>query len=294
MSNALKELSASLREAIKRGAAFTVAIERDPYPVSGVLIGGDKVLTASHVVPDAGVEVLMPDGKSVEATLLGRDPIHDLALLKVSDGGAPKPPVGSATVGDIVLALKRDTYDGINAALGMVSAAGEKLRLGASTVLERYIQTDADRLIGTTGGPVVDAEGALVGVQVLNRRMGAEVAIPAALALERAALIEKTGGVRRPYLGIRSQIVPLPREARDALGGARETGLLLVTVESGKAAERAGLMVGDILVEMAGAPIIDHASLVTVLAEKGAGATVEARVARGGSLRTVTLTVGAA
>ncbi|HEY9595861.1 MAG TPA: trypsin-like peptidase domain-containing protein [Spirochaetia bacterium] len=294
MSNALKELSASLREAIKRGAAFTVAIDRDPYPVSGVLIGGDKVLTASHVVADTGADVIMPDGKSVAASLVGRDPIHDLALLKVSGGTAAKPPVGSAAVGDIVVALKRDTYDGINAALGMVSAAGEKLRLGASTVLQRYFQIDADRLIGTTGGPVVDAEGALVGIQVLNRRMGAEVAIPAALALERATLIEKTGGVRRPYLGIRSQVVPLPREARDALGGERETGLLLVTVEAGKAAERAGLMVGDILVDLGGAAITDHASLVAVLAEKGAGATVEARVARGGSLRTVSLTVGEA
>ena len=294
MGNALKELSASLREAIARGAAYTVAIDRDPYPVSGVLIGGNQVLTASHVVPDEGADVVMPNGTSVAARLVGRDPIHDLALLKVPVDGAARPPVASAVVGDIVVALKRDTYDGINAALGMVSAAGEKLRLGSSTVLERYIQTDADRLIGTTGGPVIDSDGALVGIQVLNRRMGAEVAIPAALALERAALIEKTGGVRRPYLGIRSQVVPLPREAREALGGARETGLLLVTVETGKAAERAGLMVGDILVELGGAVITDHASLVTVLAERGAGATVEARVARGGTLRTVTLTVGEA
>jgi S1-C subfamily serine protease len=294
MSNALKDLSVSLREAIRRGSAFTVALDRDPYPVGGVLIGGDKVLTAAHLVSDDGADVIMPDGKSVSASLVGRDSVHDLALLKLSSGTAAKPPVAEAGVGDMVVTLKRDTYDGINAALGMVSAAGEKLRLGAATVLARYLQTDSDRLMGTTGGPVVDAEGALVGIQVLNRRMGAEVAIPAALALERAALIEKTGGVKRPYLGVRSQAVPLPKEARDALGGGRETGLLLVSVEPGKAAEKAGLMVGDILVEMGGKPVTDHESLVAILADKGAGATLEARVARGGSLHKVSLTVGEA
>ncbi len=112
-------------------------------------------------------------------------------------------------VGDLVVSLKRDSFDGINAALAMVSSSGAKLRIGRSGVIERYFQVDADRLTGTTGGPLVDAEGAFAGIQVFNRRMGAEVAIPADLALTRARLLEEKGSVPRPYLGVRSQEVPL-------------------------------------------------------------------------------------
>jgi S1-C subfamily serine protease len=293
MANALKEISSSLREAVRRAAAYTVALERQPYSVSGVLIGGDRVLTASHLVPDEGLVVIAADGKKHNAKLAGRDPIHDLALLRLgSDVKAAAPSAASVEVGDLVVSIKRDTFDGINASLAMVSAAGSKLRLGRSGVLERYLQTDADRLTGTTGGPLADADGALAGIQVFNRRMGAEVAIPTDVALARARLLEEKGSVPRPYLGIRSQAVTLSGSARDALKGKQETGLLLVSVESGSAAERAGLEVGDILTGMAGSSVADHEQLVGKLAEHGAGAVVEVEVIRGGSRRTFSLSIG--
>jgi S1-C subfamily serine protease len=295
MANALKELSQSVREAIKKASAYTVGLDREPYTVSGVLIGGDKVLTASHLVPDEGVDVLMPDGKKVAAKLAGRDPINDLALLKV-DGGTKAPALAAAAVGvgDLVVTLKRDSFDGINAALGMVSAAGEKLRLGRTAVLERYLQTDDDRMMGSTGGPVADAEGAFAGIQVFNRRMGAEVAIPADIALARARLLEEKGSLQRPYLGVKSQAVSLSKAAAGAVKGRQETGLLLVWVEKGSPAEQAGVEVGDILVGFGGSPVRDHGELVTVMAERGAGAKVDAELVRGGALRTVPVMIGGA
>jgi len=293
MANALKEVSSSLREAIRRAGAYTVALEKEPYSVSGVLIGGDRVLTASHLVADEGAVVIMPDGKKITAKLAGRDPVHDLGLLRLGAGvEVAAPGTAGVEVGDLVVSLKRDSFDGINASLAMVSAAGSKLRLGRSGVLERYLQTDADRLSGTTGGPLADAEGALVGIQVFNRRMGAEVAIPTEVALTRARLLEEKGTVPRPYLGVRSQRVPLSGAARQALSGRQETGLLLVSVESGSAAEKAGLEVGDILVGLAGASVADHEQLVGLLAEHGAGAGVEVEVIRGGARRTFSLSIG--
>jgi serine protease Do len=292
MANALKELSTSLRRAIQKAAEYTVGLEREPYAVSGVLIGGGKVLTASHLVPDEGIEVIMTDGKKITAKVAGRDPIHDLALLRLESGGqSPEPATAAVEVGDLVVSLKRDTFDGINASLAMVSASGSKLRLGRSGILERYLQTDADRMIGTTGGPLANAEGAFVGIQVFNRRMGAEVAIPAEMALARAKLLEEKGSVRRPYLGIRSQAVPLPREARAALKDRQETGLLLISVDAASAAERAGLAVGDILVGFAGSPVRDHEELVTLMAESGAGAGVEVEILRGGAPRKVSVSI---
>ncbi len=295
MPNPLKELSTSLREAIRRASSYTVGLEREPYSVSGVLLGGDRVLTASHLVPDEGIPVISPEGKRVTAKLAGRDPVHDLALLRLEEkvpGAAP--PTASVEVGDLVLSLKRDPFDGINATLAMVSAAGEKLRLGRSGVLERYLQTDADRLTGSTGGPLVNAEGALAGILVFNRRMGAEVAIPVDLALARARLLEEKGSVRRPYLGVRSQAVPLSKGARDAVKGRQEAGLLLVSVEAGSAAERAGLEVGDIIVAFAGTQVADHEELVARLSEKGAGAAVDVEIVRGGAARTLSVTIGGA
>lgn len=295
MANALREVSGALREAIRKASAYTVGLEREPYAVSGVLIGGDRVLSASHLVPDEGIAVIMPEGNKVEAKVGGRDPIHDLVLLRLGAGvKSAAPAAAGVEVGDLVVSLKRDTFDGINAALGMVSAVGAKLRLGRNGVLERYLQTDADRLTGSTGGPLADAEGAFAGIQVFNRRMGAEVAIPADLALARARLIEEKGNVARPYLGVRSQAVSLSKAAREAVKGKQEAGLLLVWVEAGSAAERAGLEVGDILVKFAGAPVLDHEQLVALMAERGAGAGVEAEVIRGGTLRTVSVSIGGA
>ena len=295
MANALKEISASLREAVRRASQYTVGLEREPYTVSGVLIGGDRVLTASHLVPDTGIVVVTPDGNKHQGKVAGRDPIHDLALLRLGASvQAPVPATASVAVGDLVVTLKRDSFDGINAALGMVSAAGAKLRLGRNAVLERYVQTDDDRMTGSTGGPLADAEGAFAGIQVFNRRMGAEVAIPADLALARARLLEEKGSVQRPYLGVKSQAVPLSKAARDAVKGRQESGLLLVWVEAASAAERAGLEVGDILVGFAGTPVTDHEQLVTLLAERGAGAKVEVEVLSGGTLRTVSLSIGGA
>jgi S1-C subfamily serine protease len=295
MANALKDLSAALREAIRRASVFTVALERQPYSVSGVLIGGDRVLTASHLVPEEGIRVTLPDGMSKNAKLAGRDPFHDLALLRMgSDVTSTEVPLTSVAVGEIVVSLKRDTFDGINAALAMVSSAGAKLRIGRSGVLERYFQTDADRLRGTTGGPLVDAEGALAGIQVFNRRMGAEVAIPSDLAFARARLLEEKGSIPKPYLGVRSQEVPLTKASRELLNARQDTGLLFVSVESGSAAERTGFEVGDILVGFAGSVVANHEQLVTILAERGAGAKVEAQMIRGGALRSISVIIGSA
>ena len=294
MANALKEVSSALREAIRKAAAYTVALEKEPYSVSGVLIGGDRVLTASHLVADEGTVVIMPDGNKVTAKLAGRDPVHDLALLRLGSGSNVAPKTATVEVGDLVVSIKRDTFDGINASLSMVSAMGSKLRLGRSGVLEKYLQTDTDRLSGTTGGPLADAEGSLVGILVFNRRMGAEVAIPTEVALARARLLEEKGSVPRPYLGVRSQRVALSGPARQALGGRQETGLLLVSVESGSAAEKAGLEVGEIITGLAGASVADHEQLVGLLAEHGAGAGVEVEVIRGGARRTFSLSIGSA
>ncbi len=295
MANSLLEISASIREAVGKAAAYTVGLERDPYAVSGVLIGGKRILTASHLVHGDGADLLMPDGNRARAKVLARDPVHDLALLVLeSKTEFPVPAAGRVGVGDIVISLKRDPFDGINAALSIVSAEGSGLKLGRFGAVEKYLQISAERMPGSTGGPLADGGGILAGVQVFNKRMGHEIAIPAGLALQRAALLEERGSVKRPYLGIRSQRVPLSKAARAALAERQETGLLVVQVEEDSAAAHGGLEVGDILVGFAGASVTDHEGLLDGLSESGAGAKVEVEVARGGERRTLAISIGSA
>jgi S1-C subfamily serine protease len=293
MANAFMELSAALRQAVKKGAEYTAGLEHEPYHVSAVLIGGDRALTASHLVSDDGTVLVLPDGRKEHAKVVGRDPIQDLALLQLdSKEKFPTPPIAEVGVGDLVVALRRDPFDGINASLSLVSSTGAKLRLGRSGMIERYIQTAADRMPGSTGGPLVNGEGALVGIQVFNRRMGYEVAIPAELALRRAQLIQEKGSIKKPYLGIKSQTVSLSGKARETLSSRQETGLLVLHVETGSAAERGGLEVGDILVGMAGSPVPDHELLMAAMSERGVGTSVDIQVSRGGELKTLTVTIG--
>jgi S1-C subfamily serine protease len=293
MSNALLELQASLREAIGKASGCTAGLERRPYAVSAVLIGGGFALTASHVVQEDGAGVILPDGGVVRARLAGRDPVNDLALLRLdSKLDAPAPSTAAVGVGDFALVLKRDPFDGVNAALSMVSASGKGLRLGRNGVVERYLQIAADRMPGSTGGPIADAEGRLAGVQVFNRSMGSEIAVPADLALKRAELLKEKGSIKRPYLGIKSQPVRLPRSVREALANRQETGLLVLEAESDTPAGRGGLGVGDILVGFGGSPVADHDGLISVMMERGAGASVEAEVSRGGAVSNLSIVIG--
>jgi S1-C subfamily serine protease len=295
MSNTLLEFQSSLRDAINRASGFAAGLERMPYAVSAVLIGGDLALTASHLVSEEGADLILPDGGKARAKVAGRDPAHDLALLRLdAKAEIGEPRTAALSVGDLAIVLKRDPFDGINAALTMVSASGAKLRLGGGGAVERYIQVAADRMPGSTGGPIAGAEGALAGVQVFNRRMGYEIAVPADLALRRAALMREKGSIKRPYLGMKSQQVPLPASVREALGGGHETGLLVMQVEPDSPAARGGLQVGDIVTGFGGAPVEDHDDLISTMSERGAGATVQADVFRGGAATALTLVLGGA
>ncbi len=293
MPNALLEFQSALRDAVRKASIYTAGLERLPYAVSAVLIDGESALTASHVTPDDGVGLLLPDGGKARARLLGRDPVHDLALLRLeAKTGAPETSTASLEVGDLALVLKRDPFDGVNASLSMVSAVGARLTLGRSGAVERYLQIAADRMPGSTGGPIADAEGRFAGVQVFNRNMGHEIAVPADLALRRAGIIREKGSIKRPYLGIKSRTVRLPASVTEALSNRRESGLLVMEVEPDSPAGRGGLSVGDILVGFAGSSVADHGDLLSAMAEHGAGAEVSAEVARAGAVSSLTIKIG--
>jgi S1-C subfamily serine protease len=176
--------------------------------------------------------------------------------------------------------------------IGVISATGGPVRTPRGS-LESYIRTDAVPYPGFSGGPLVDGDGKVVGLNTSGFGPGAVLTIPAGLAWKIAQQLAEHGSVSHGYLGVRSQPVKLPAAARQALKREQSVGLLVVSVETGSPAEAAGLMVGDILAGLDGAPLADHDELFARLTGDAVGKTLPLEVLRGGQLTTLQVKIGA-
>lgn len=295
-NNPLMDLSEAMVNAVTKASASTLLVDgRRRMPSSGIAFAPDLVLTADHGVErDEDLRVVLPDGQSAEATLAGRDPGSDLALLRIQGGQlvvaerAPQDP----RIGQLVLALGRPNLDGIQASLGVVSAYGGPVRTGRGGMLEKYLRTDTIPFPGFSGGPLVDVAGRVLGLNTSGLARGTSLTIPGSLAWSIAEALAKHGQVRRGFLGIRSQAVPLPASQQAALGRRQEAGLLLVGVEEKGPAGVGGLLVGDILVGIDGRPLSDPDELLGQLSGLSVGQTVALQMLRGGQPLTLNVVVG--
>ena len=292
----LVELSDAMADAVETAGKATVLVDaRRRFPASGIAMASDLILTADHVVErDDEIKVTLSDGAEVAARIAGRDPGSDLAVLKLERATAAtaEPSKGAARIGQIVLALGRPTNEGIQASLGTVSAIGGPVRTGRGAMLEQYIRTDSIPYPGFSGGPLVAADGTVVGLNTSGLARGTALTIPSAVAWKVGDALAKHGHIRRGYLGVRSQTVEIDTAAQKALKREQESGLLIVGVEKESPAAKGGLMVGDILVGVKGTPVMHHDELFGVLTGDVVGKATPMEVLRGGQLQTVNVTVG--
>ena len=294
MSNVLVDLSNGLASAAEKAGASTVLVDaRRRMPLSGIAFALDLILTAEHGVErEEGIKVLLPDKTEVSASLAGRDPGSDLAVLRLEKSIAtPAEPAAGAKIGQLVLALGRPSPDGIEASLGVVSAMGGPVRTPRGS-LERYLRTDTTPYPGFSGGPLVDAEGHVVGLNTSGFGRGAALTIPADLAWKVADQLAKHGSVKRGYLGVRSEAVEVSAAAQKALKREQAAGLLVVSVEKDSPAEAGDLMVGDILVGLDGVPVADHDTLFARLSGDAVGRSVPVEVLRGGQPKILKVKIG--
>jgi S1-C subfamily serine protease len=295
-TNPLTAFSESLVLAVAKAGASTVLVNgRRRMPASGIVYAPDLILTADHVVErDEDLSIMLDNGTTVNATVAGRDPSSDLALLRLETASAvpAEKAEQEARVGQVVIALGRPSLDGIEASFGIVSAVGGPVRTGHGGLLDRYLRTDAVPFPGFSGGPLIDTEGKVVGLNTSGLAHGAAITIPAYHVWSDAENLAKFGYIKRGYLGIRSQLVELSSDARKALGREQEAGLLLVSVESGSPAEAGGLIVGDILVAIEKQAIGDHDELMVHLAGEAVGKLLAIQILRGGQPKEVAVTVG--
>ncbi len=295
-TNPLSALSDSLIEAVEKAGKSTVLVNgRHRMPASGIVYAADLILTADHVVErDEDISVTLANGTEVYASIAGRDPGSDLALLRLEKvSSTPADKTSQETkVGQLVIALGRPGAEGIEASMGIVSAIGGPVRTGRGGLLERYLRTDAVPFPGFSGGPLIDTEGRVVGLNTSGLAHGAAITIPAFLAWSDAENLAKYGYIKRGYLGIRSQQVELAADLQKLLSREQETGLLLVSVEKGSPAEAGGLMVGDILVAIEGQAIADHDELMVHLSGESVGKPLATQLLRGGQPLNISVIVG--
>lgn len=266
---------------------------------TGVIWSSDgAIVTADHVVErEENIRVVL-DGATFQAELAGRDPTTDLAVLKIKSDAPLQPAqvADSKTLkqGNLVFAIGRPWGQEAIVSGGIVSALG-RFGMGngwGAQFREGLIHSDVTLYPGFSGGPLADASGRVVGINssVLGRDLA--LAIPSETVARIAEQLLTDGRIRRGYLGIGVQKIPLQATLAQKLGVTQETGLMILQVEPGTNAEKAGLLPGDILIGLDDTPIARVRELNRWLAAESGGRVVNAKIIRGGELIKLSVTVG--
>lgn len=255
---------------------------------------GIVVATSHGVERDEDLTIETHDGRRMEAAVVGRDQDTDIAVLRVDGLGLipiEQAATDSVRVGSLAIALGRPGQGGLEATVGLVSARIETVTNGRPTFIAR---TDAALFPGFSGGALVDAHGRAIGLLNLmfGRGRGVAVGMPVLHAVVESILAH--GGVKRGYLGVRSQLVPLPETLRNGLGIEQEEGLLVVGVEAGSPAERGGVLLGDTLLAISDTVVADVDTLRSVLRSVTPGQEAVLKLVRAGQLAEARVTLGSA
>jgi len=293
----LQAFSDELAAMVAKVTRSVVRVEaRERVAGTGVVwTSGGAIVTADHVVErEENIRVVF-NGSTYEAELAGRDPTTDLAVLKVKGSDlVPAQVADSKTLkqGNLVFAIGRPWGDEAIVSSGIVSALGKFGRGWGSQFREGLIHTDLTLYPGFSGGPLANASGQIVGINssVLGRDLA--LAIPTETVSRIAEQLLSEGRIKRGYLGIGVQKIPLQASLASKLGLQQETGLMVLMVEAGTNAEKAGLLPGDILVGLNGTSIARVRELNRWLANETGGRQVNAKVIRGGELKELPITVG--
>jgi S1-C subfamily serine protease len=287
----LMNYSTQLADVVDAAADSVVQVRARGRAASGLVYGADLVLTTGRALGrDEHPEVRAADGRVIQATLAGWDPATRLALLSVNGlGGKALAPGTIPRVGHLAIALARSWSNAITATAGLVSVVGGPLRTGRRHQIDQVIRTSAPMHEGFAGGALLGADGALLGVTTAVAIRGLDVAIPARIAWASAAALVERGTLKRGYLGIVAHPVSVPEKQRG--DSAAADALLVVAVRDDSPASAAGLLVGDVLVALDGAPLASPEDLLDLLVGDRVGRPLALRVLRGGTALDVTVTI---
>lgn len=295
MSEALQNLSQGMASLVEQSDPKVVRVDaRQRLPGSGVIWSADGLIVTSHhvVEREEQIQIGLADGKTVDATLVGRDPGADIAVLRANVSGlaaATWVDASDLRVGHLLLALGRPG-NRIQATVGIASALGGQWRTPSGGEIDHYLQTDVVMYPGFSGGPLVTADGRFAGVNTSALMRGVSLAIPSTTIRKVVETLVTHGHMPRGYLGIGIQPVRLADTLQQLVG--QETGLMVMSVESDSPATQAGIVQGDVLVKLDSIPVRHVDELQVLLSGERVGKAVEAQVIRGGQLQTFSMTIG--
>src|SRR5580658_3234691 len=253
MSNELIELSNTLAEATRRAAAIVVAVHAETRgSASGIVWRSGVIVTSEHALRrDEDIEVTLPDGRVVSATLAGRDPSMDIAVLKCAEADSAVQQIDDVSAlkpGCLTLVVGRTRASGPVAALGVVSLVAPDRRTWTGGSIAPYIRLDVGLQPTAVGGAVINAYGNLVGLATPRFARFGAIAVPASAINKIADTLLKQGRIPRGYLGVALQPVRLPNNLREMLQRNEKTAAIVLEVHPDGPADKAGIVIGDILV----------------------------------------------
>ena len=296
MSAELIVLSNALAQATERAAASTVAVHTEARgSSSGVVWRPGVIVTAEHALRrDEDIQVTLPDGRVVAAVLAGRDASTDLAVLKCAEAAPPiaaSAEIAAVKPGSLALIVGRTRASGPMAALGAVSLVVSERRTWTGTSLAPYIRLDVGLQPTAVGGAVLDAHGQAIGMATPRFARFGAIAVPAP-AVNRVvdALLQK-GRIPRGYLGVGLQPVRLPEALRQTLQRQDKTAAIVLDVEPNSPAQKAGMVIGDILVALAGHPVVRLEDIHAQLGAESIGKSLPVTFVRGGALQEASIVV---
>ena len=258
---------------------------------SGLVVGDGRVLTNAHNVRGDQVTVTFADGRSAIGTLAGVDVDGDLAVINVDTAGVAALAWGGGeglATGAVVFGAAASPSGGVRVTVGTVSAVARAFRGPGGRLIAGSVEHTAPLAPGSSGGPILDADGALVGINTNRLGEGFYLALPADAALRgRVDALGRGESPERPRLGVAVAPSHVARRLRRSVGLPERDGLLVRGVDDGSPAQRAGIAEGDLIVEVAGKPVTDADDLVEAITT--ATTPYDVRVVRGTEERTITV-----
>jgi serine protease Do len=295
--NTVQTLQDTITGVAERVGPSVVGLGRGWGHGSGVVIAGGQVLTSAHNLRREEVTVSFHDGRRERAGLAGSDADLDLAVLVVDTGDTPAvrwEPADAPGIGAPVVALANPGGRGLRATLGFVSSGERSFRGPRGRRVHGAIEHTAPLPRGSSGGPLVDPEGNLLGVNSLRLDGGLILAVPASAVVRERALLLARGEAPAPHrLGVAIAPPRVARRLRSAVGLPERDGLLVRAVEDGSPGDAAGLEPGDLIVTIGGKPVEGVESLYSALDSVAAGGgELELGLVRGTDERSVTARFG--
>ena len=289
----LSVFSDQLADAAESGGASLVQVAGRRQPASGVVFAPDLVLTTTRALGrEDGLRVRAADGRLLDAELAGWDPASTLVLLRVPGlGVTPATPAPtSPRVGHFALALGRSWSNALTASAGIVSVIGGPLPTGRGQSIDRVIRTTAPMHGGFAGGALVNVSGQVIGICTAGQIRGLGVVIPADIAWPIGTRLAEQGTPKRGHLGLAGQPVALPDRFKG--DDERTHALLVVGITAGGPADRAGLLVGDLVTKFGDSPVQSPVDLLRLLESDSIGRMVTVEIVRGGVAQQLEVTVG--